>query len=73
MVGKGEHFPKKSQGLTREEGGISILKCSCDSEKQQGDGKKLAEVLMFKGSETTKGIRGCARISEAGEQFLTQG
>ena len=40
--------PQKS-----EEGGISILKLRCGSE---GDGKKLVEVLMFKGSETTKEI-----------------
>lgn len=55
-VGKGECFPKKAQGLTSEEGSISILKHSCGSEKEQGDGKKPAEVLMFKGSEITKEI-----------------
>lgn len=39
-----------------EEGGISILTLSCGSEKLQGDGKKLVEVLMFKESETTKEV-----------------
>lgn len=55
-VGKGERFPEKALGLISEEGSPSTLKRSCGSEKQQGDGKEIAEVLMFKGSETTEQI-----------------
>lgn len=69
-AGRKERFLRKHLCLGRLRKELSPSKAQMCSQKQQGEEKKLVEVLMFKESEMAKEIGAGARISEAGKQFL---